>query len=120
MRVVARHAEGELMQVGLANDHAALAPDATHRRRIMLGRLVWKDDAPGGGDHAGDIDQVFDRDHRPDAILARDLDEGMQVGLLLDALARLAQLHMPILRCPKCLGSYPPTLMSATVGSLTP
>ncbi len=92
------------MQVGLAHDHAALAPDARYNRSISLGRLVWKDDAPGGGDHAGDVNQVFDRDHRPGAAFVRDRDERMKVGLLLDPPARLSQIHIAILGCPSRLG----------------
>ena len=69
VRVDARHSVGKLVQVGLAHDHAAVGADALDDGGVLRGGRGGKDDAARRCHHAGDVDEVLHRHHRPAAAL---------------------------------------------------
>ena len=100
-RVLARDAPGELVQVGLADDHRAGVDDALHRARAARGHVLAEDPRPVGGAQTRRVEEILGRERhageRPEPALAAqragveqralavDGDEGVEVGPRLDA-----------------------------------
>ena len=71
VRVVAGDAERPLVQVGLADDDAAVPAELADQDRVGVCRLAREQHGARGGDRSAHVDQVLDRHHRSVAGLLR-------------------------------------------------
>ena len=64
-RVLARGAEGELVEVALADQDRAGSSEPSHHRRVPSRRGAPRDPRGGGRRNPGEVDQVLDRHRYP-------------------------------------------------------
>ena len=64
-RLLARRAERELVQVGLAEDDGARLAESLDDGRVANGQMPLPHVGRGGRQLAGDVDEILDRDRHP-------------------------------------------------------